>query len=670
MVLQKDDWLQLYTFMLKMRLIEERATELYHRPDSPIVGRVYTGRGQEAVSVGAAYALEPGDVIAPLYRDLGALLVRGVTAREVFCQYMGRANSSARGKDSGIHIGDPERGIISMISNLVASLPVATGVGLKFRMEGVPQVVMSFCGDGATAHGSFHEGVNFAAARRLPVVFVVENNQWALSTPVRKHTALERLADRALGYGIPGVQVDGNDVLAVYEAAREAVERARRGEGPTLIEAVTMRMEGHSITDPAHYVPREMLETWREKDPIARFRRFLMEQGVLDETADAQLRAEILAEIEDAVAFAEASSMLPPEAALEDVFAVSRPGSTDVALSSRPLSSTTGNRSRVISYRAAIREALWEAMRADRRVFILGEDVEYGGVYGITKGFLEEFGPQRVIDTPIAEAAIVGAATGAALFGLRPVAEIQFADFIAPAMDVLVNMTAKYHYRTRWPVPLVIRTPAGRILEAHGSTGPFHSQTPEAWFAHAPGLKVVVPATPADAKGLLLAAIEDPNPVLFFEQKALYNLRGEVPEGYYTLPLGEAVVRRAGNDLSIIAYGAMVQEALQAAESLAAEGLEAEVVDLRTLVPLDREAVLATVRKTGKVLIVHEANRTAGFGAELAALITEAAFEWLDGPVVRVTAPDTPTPSATPMARFWYPDAARIAEAARELAAY
>jgi pyruvate/2-oxoglutarate/acetoin dehydrogenase E1 component len=325
---------------------------------------------------------------------------------------------------------------------------------------------------------------------------------------------------------------------------------------------------------------------------------------------------------------------------------------------------------RRITYRAAIHEALWEALRRDERVFILGEDVEYGGVYGVTKGILEAFGPGRIVDTPIAETAIVGAATGAALFGMRPVAEIQFADFIAPAMDELVNMTAKYHYRTRWPVPLVIRAPSGAIIEAHGSTGPFHSQSPEAWFAHTPGLKVVVPATPFDAKGLLLAAIEDPNPVLFLEQKALYNLQGEVPEGYYTVPLGQAVMRRQGSDLSIVAYGALVPEALQAAETLAAEGVDVEVLDLRTLVPLDRAALLATVRKTGKVLIVHEAQRSAGFGAELAALIAQEAFEWLDGPVMRVTAPDIPTPSATALARFWYPDADKIVAAARELAAY
>ncbi len=659
--LRKDDYLALFTLMLKMRRIEERATELYHQDRSPIVGRVYTGRGQEAIPVGAAYALEPQDVIAPLYRDLGALLVRGVTAREVFAQYMGRANSCTQGRDSGLHIGDPERGIVSMISNLAASVPVAVGVALAFWMNGEPRVAMTFFGDGATAHGSFHEGVNMAAARRLPVVFVLENNQWALSTPVHKHTALRELADRARGYGIPGVRVDGNDVLAVYQAAREAVERARRGDGPTLIEAVTMRMSGHSVTDPAHYVPPEMLAEWAERDPIERFRAFLREEGLLTDEEEARLVADIEAEVEDAVAFALNSPPPAPETALKDVFAPAP------ALAQPPPPETT---TRTLTYRAAIREALFEAMQADARVFVLGEDVEYGGVYGLTKGLLEAFGPRRVVDTPIAETAIVGAATGAALFGMRPVAEIQFADFIASAMDELVNMTAKYHYRTRWPVPLVIRAPAGAILEPHGSTGPFHSQSPEAWFAHAPGLKIVVPSTPYDAKGLLLAAIEDPNPVLFFEQKALYNERGPVPEGHYTVPLGQAAVRREGRDLSIVTYGATVVEALKAARALAEEGVEVEVVDLRTLVPLDEETVLASARKTGKVLVVHEANGTAGFGAEVVARVVAGAFEWLDAPVQRLTAPDTPTPAALPLATLWYPDAEKIAVAARDLAAY
>lgn len=663
MTLVNDDWLNLYIFMRKMRMIEERANELYHRDDSPIVGRVYTGRGQEAISVGASYALDDDDVIAPLYRDLGALLVRGVTTRELFCQYMGRANSSNRGKDSGIHIGDRDRGIVSMISNLAASVPVAAGLGLMFALKDEPRVAMTFFGDGATAHGSFHEGINFAAAHRLPVVFILENNQWALSTPANRHNALDVLADRAAGYGIPGERVDGNDVLAVYDAACSAVQRARRGDGPTLIEAVTMRMEGHSTTDPAQYVPDEMYAAWEEEDPIARFRQFLVDQEVLDEERDANIEQKLRDEIEEAVEYAEASDVLPAEAAAEGVFAVNETVSKSVPADAL-------HNAAELSYRGAIRDALRVALASDERVFLLGEDIEYGGVYGVTKDILDDFGPHRIVDTPIAETAIVGAATGAALFGMRPVAEIQFADFIAPAMDELVNMTAKYHYRTEWPVPLVIRTPAGAIIESHGSTGPFHSQSPEAWFVHTPGIKVVVPATAYDAKGLLLAAIEDPNPVLFLEQKALYNLREPVPDGYYTLPLGEAAVRREGRDLSIITYGAMVQESLDAADVLAGEGVDAEVVDLRTLVPLDREAVLATSRKTGKILVVHEANLSAGVGGEIAALIAQHAFEWLDGPVTRVAAPDTPTPSAKSLAEYWYPDATKIASAARKLAAY
>lgn len=322
-----------------------------------------------------------------------------------------------------------------------------------------------------------------------------------------------------------------------------------------------------------------------------------------------------------------------------------------------------------LSYRLAIREALFEVMATDERVFVLGEDVEYQGVYGITRGLLEEYGPDRVIDTPISETAIVGAAMGAALMGMRPVAEIQFADFIAAAMDPLVNMAAKYHYRTGTAVPMVVRAPAGAILSDTGSTGPFHSQNPEAWFAHTPGIKVVIPATPYDAKGLLLAALEDPDPVLFLEQKSLYNLKGDVPPGNYTVPLGQARLAREGRDLSVIAYGAMVPAAVEAAESLARE-VDVEVLDLRCLVPLDKEAVLTTARKTGKIVIVHEATRTAGFGAELAALIAEEAFDYLDGPVMRVTSPDAPVPAAPAMADYYLPDAGKIRDAVRWLAAY
>ncbi|MEM7332400.1 MAG: alpha-ketoacid dehydrogenase subunit beta [Chloroflexota bacterium] len=325
---------------------------------------------------------------------------------------------------------------------------------------------------------------------------------------------------------------------------------------------------------------------------------------------------------------------------------------------------------RKLTYRAAIREAMWEAMQADKSVFILGEDVEYGGVYAVTRGFLDEFGPDRIVDTPIAETAIIGAAQGAALVGMRPIAEIQFADFITPALDLLANMTAKYHYRTRQPLPMVIRAPSGAIMTAHGSTGPFHSQCPEAWYAHTPGIKVVLPANPHDAKGLLHASIDDPNPVLFLEQKGLYNLKEPVPEGKFTVPLGKANVVREGHDVSVIAYGAMVPMALEAAAHLAAQNISIEVIDLRTIVPLDKETVLESVQKTGKVVIAHEATLTAGFGGELSAIIAEEAFEYLDGPIRRVAAADTPIPAAPQLAEFVLPNVEKLSATIRDLAAF
>ncbi|MFT5196266.1 MAG: pyruvate/2-oxoglutarate/acetoin dehydrogenase E1 component [Cellvibrionaceae bacterium] len=325
---------------------------------------------------------------------------------------------------------------------------------------------------------------------------------------------------------------------------------------------------------------------------------------------------------------------------------------------------------RNLTYRAAIREAMWESMQADESVFILGEDVEYGGVYAVTRGFLDEFGPDRIVDTPIAETAIIGAAQGAALVGMRPIAEIQFADFITPALDLLANMTAKYHYRTRQPIPMVIRAPSGSIVTAHGSTGPFHSQCPEAWYAHTPGIKVVLPANPYDAKGLLHASIDDPNPVLFLEQKGLYNLKSDVPEGKYVVPLGQANIVRSGDDISVITYGAMVPMALEAADRMAQEGVSVEIVDLRTIVPLDKEAILESVRKTGKCVIAHEATLTAGFGAELSAIIAEEAFEYLDGPIRRVAAADTPIPAAPQLADFVLPNVDKLTATIRDLVAF
>jgi 2-oxoisovalerate dehydrogenase E1 component len=666
MNLIEHDRRQLLHYMRLSRAIEDAAWNLANQ--SRLVGRLYTGHGQEAIPVGSAYALAAHDVIAPMYRDLGAHLVRGVEPWEIFAQYMGKRDSSNRGKDSGLHIGDMARGIVGMISVLPDSLPVAAGVALAFQLRGEPRVAMTWLGEGATSTGAFHEAVNLAAVMRLPLVVIVENNQWALSTPASREYGEARLVDRAIGYGIAGEAVDGNDVEAVYATARRAVDRARAGDGPTLIEAMTMRMRGHSIIDAAKYVPAEQIAEWTAKDPIQLQRERLIREGMWDAQSDSALEALVDAAVESAVAQAAAMDDPRPEDAYVGVFAVAPPV-PDVPppqLTLLTAADDTPAPVRVLTYHAAIREALEIALREDERVFLLGEDIAtYGGVYKVTDGLLADFGAKRVIDTPISENAIIGAATGAALCGLRPVAEIQFADFLACAMDPLVNMAAAIHYRWGQSVPMVVRAPTGATW---ASAGPFHSQSPEAWFAHTPGIKVVMPATPADAKGLLLAAIDDPNPVLFLEQKYLYRrLEGEVPEGRYTVPLGKARVAREGTDLTVVAWGSLVQKSLEAADLVADEGIDPEIIDLRSIVPWDRAAVIESVERTGRVLVVYEAHWTAGFGAEVAATIAEMAFGALDAPVIRLAGLDTPVPAHPILEQEYLPDERKIAVAMRKL---
>jgi 2-oxoisovalerate dehydrogenase E1 component len=541
-------------------------------------------------------------------------------------------------------------------------LPVADGLALAASLRGEDRVVAAFTGDGATSEGDFHEALNLAAVWRLPVLFVVENNQYGLSTPVTEQYACRDLADRGVGYGMPGVVCDGNDVLAVIACVREAAARARRGEGPTLIEFKTFRMRGHEEASGTAYVPAELIEAWAGKDPIARFERHLDAVGVLPAGERAALRAaaktRIDALVDEALAAPAPASTADRE--LVDVFApsatVARPPAVD-AVRTAP----------VRRYVDAIGDGLREAMRRWPNTVLLGQDIaDYGGVFKATEGFVEEFGRARVRNTPIIESGALGCALGLALDGFVPMVEMQFGDFISCGFNQVVNNLAKTHYRWGAPVPVVIRAPIGGGTGA----GPFHSQNVEAWFAHVAGLKVVAPATAFDAKGLLLAAFEDGNPVLFLEHKLLYrSAKGPVPEGFYTLPLGAAHVVRAGTDATIVTYGVGVTWALEAAAALAAEGRAIEVVDLRTLAPWDAETVVASVRKTGRALVLHEAPLTGGFGGEVAATIGQAAFEWLDAPVARVAALDTPVPFSKALEEVYSPRT-RLLPAVRALLAY
>ena len=523
-----------------------------------------------------------------------------------------------------------------MISHLGAMLPVACGLALSSQLKGDGRVAATFTGDGATSEGDFHEALNLAAVWKLPVIFVIENNQYGLSTPSSEQYACARLSDRAIGYGIHGETVDGNDVMAVHEAVSAAAERARAGKGPTLLEFLTFRMRGHEEASGTAYVPAHLFEEWARKDPIVRFEGVLKARGIISSFEIDDLRQRIRDEVDqvadEALATPEPTSTREQEIAA--VYAASPP-STPVEPAAR---------SHELRYIDAITDALRTGMRRDPRVVLMGQDVaEYGGVFKVTKGFVEEFGRARIRNTPIIESGVVGAALGLAIDGMVPVVEMQFGDFISCGFNQIVNNLAKTHYRWGASVPCVIRTPSGGGTGA----GPFHSQNVEAWFAHVAGLRVVAPATPEDAKGLLLASMAEPNPVLFLEHKYLYrSLKGLVPEGYFTTPLGSARVARRGEDLTIVSYGVAVHWAMEAANTLEDEGVSIEVIDLRTLVPWDKRTVLDSVRRTSRAVVLHEAPLTAGFGAEVAATIAQEAFDMLDAPVTRLAGCDTPIPFA------------------------
>jgi 2-oxoisovalerate dehydrogenase E1 component len=648
---------RLYRALLLPRLIEEKALLLLRQGR---LSKWFSGMGQEAIAVGVTFALEADDWILPMHRNLGVFTTRGVDLGRLFRQLFGKDGGFTKGRDRTFHFGLLEKRLVGMISHLGATVPVADGLALAAQLRGERRVAATFSGDGGTSEGDFHEAVNLAAVWKLPVLFVIENNQYGLSTPVAEQYACADLADRGIGYGIPGVVVDGNDVLAVVEAVGRAAVRARRGDGPTLLEFKTFRMRGHEEASGTAYVPKQLFEEWAAKDPVARFEQWLSARGLLDEVTREKLRAELKPVIDALVdeALAAPDPVSSAESELADVYAPSALRIEDPEPSA-PVSERR--------YVDAIQDGLREVMRRGREVILIGQDIaEYGGVFKVTEGFAAEFGKARVRNTPIIESGAVGAALGLALDGFRPMIEMQFGDFITCGFNQIVNNLAKTHYRWGAAVPVVVRVPVGGGTGA----GPFHSQNVEAWFTHVAGLKVVAPATPYDAKGLLTAAFEDGNPVLYLEHKLLYrSARERVPSGWYTLPLGQARVARAGTDATIVTYSVGVSWALDAAERMAGEGRSIEVIDLRTLQPWDRETVLTSVRKTGRALVLHEAPTAGGFGGELAAVIGAEAFDALDAPVSRLGALDTPVPFSKALEEVFSPRA-RLLPALRELLAY
>ena len=653
--LDREDLLGIYRNLLVTRGIEERGHILYKQGKIP--GSFYTGRGNEGAAVGVATAMGPNDVGTPLHRDMGVHVTRGVEPWRIFAQYMGREGGPTRGRDGNVHMADSRLGMIAMVSHLPAMMPVAVGCALAFRIRDEKRVAVGWSGEGAMARGDAHEAMNFAGVRQLPVVFICDNNQWAYSTPTHLGYAIEHLADRAAAYGFEGVVVDGTDVLAVYRETKAAVEKARNGGGPTLLELKTLRMEGHAVHDDAFYVPKELFEEWAKNDPLERFRTWLRENAELTGEEEEEISSRVKKLLNDALAQAEESPLPDPAHAARGCLRDARgPRHAPPQVMAEK------------TYLQAISDGLRQEMRRDDRVFVIGEDVGvYGGAFKVTLGFQEEFGPWRVIDSPLAETAILGAATGASIMGMRPVAEMQFADFISCGWDHLVTVAAKQRFRAGTPVPIVVRLPSGGGF----SGGPFHSQNPESSFAHIPGLKCVCPATPEDAKGLLVAAIEDPNPVLFFEHKHLYRrIKADVPDERYVTPIGKARTHLEGDDVSVITWGAMVYTAEEAAKQLEADGVSVEIVDLRTVMPWDKEAVLESVRKTSKVVVLHEDNRTGGFGGEIAATIAEEAFEDLDAPVRRIAAPDCPVPFSPVLEKAFLPQVEDVVQGLRELAEY
>jgi pyruvate dehydrogenase E1 component alpha subunit len=659
------DWLYQ---MLLIRAFEETVEQLYAA--GKMHGTMHLYIGQEAVAVGAIAALRPDDYITSTHRGHGHAIAKGQDLRAMLAELLGKETGVCRGRGGSMHLADLERGNLGANGIVAGGIPIAVGAGLSIRMQGQDRVVLCFFGDGAANHGNFHEGLNMAAIWRLPVVFLCENNQYAMSMAVRRAMAVPRVADRAVAYGIPGETVDGMDVVAVYRAVRAAVERARRGEGPTLIEAITYRYRGHSKSDRQVYRTKDEVQAWMARDPIARLREALIARGWLSEAEAAALEERAREAVAEALRAAEGDP--EPEVAqlTEGVYAedpLFPPRWIRQAFGSEvPVEPPAGTRE--LSYAEALREAMAQAMAADERVFLMGEDIGvYGGAFGVTQGLIERFGPERVRDTPISENTIVGAGVGAALTGMRPIVEMQFMDFVTLAMEQTVLQAAKvrYMFGGKARVPLVLRLPGGSGTGAAAQ----HSESLEAWFVHVPGLKVVAPATPYDAKGLLLAALADDNPVIFVEHKLLYRTRGPVPEEPYLVSLGKAAVRRPGRHLTIVAYSIAVLRALEAAERLAAEGIEAEVIDLRTLKPYDAETVIASVKKTGKLLIVHEAPLLGGFGGELAAAVAQSeAFAYLEAPIVRLGGADVPIPYHPRLERAAVPQVEDIVEAARRLA--
>ncbi len=637
---ENEELISIYKAILKPRLIEEKMLILLRQGK---ISKWFSGWGQEGISVGAALAMNKDEFILPMHRNLGIFTTREIPLSRLFAQFQGKMSGFTKGRDRSFHFGAKDYNIVGMISHLGPQLGIADGIALANVLKDNKQATLVFSGDGGASEGDFHESLNVAAVWDLPVIFAIENNCWGLSTPSNEQFKCKQFIDKGVGYGMDAFQVDGNNILDVIRTIRKIATSIRQKPRPFLLECMTFRMRGHEEASGTKYYPDGIQDKWHKKDPVLNFEAFLEESGILSETVKEQIIADIKAEIQNGleIAFAEAPIEADLETELNDVYA---PFVQKVIAPS----SSNKTEKRLID---AVSDAMFQSMEKYPELVIMGQDVaEYGGVFKATEGFVEKFGKARVRNTPICESAIVGAGLGLSISGMKAIVEMQFADFATCGFNQIINNLAKIHWRWGQNADVVVRMPTG----ANTAAGPFHSQSNEAWFVHTPGLKVVYPAFPGDAKGLLNAAIEDPNPVLFFEHKFLYrSIREDISDDYFTTEIGKAAYVRKGEDLTIVTYGLGVHWAMEVLDSH--PEISATIVDLRTLLPLDTATIYEAVKATGKVIVLHEDCMTGGIGGEIASLINENCYEALDAPVKRVASLDTPVPFAVALEKQFLP---------------
>lgn len=644
----------LFEGILFPRMIEEKMLILLRQNK---ISKWFSGIGQEAIAVGITLALDDDEYILPMHRNLGVFTARKIPFDRLFAQWQGTMNGYTKGRDRSFHFGTNEHHIVGMISHLGPQNGVADGIALASKLKGEEKVTVVFNGDGGTSEGDFHEAINVAAVWDLPVIFVIENNGYGLSTPSNEQFRCESFADKGIGYGVEALSIDGNNILEVYDTVRLLAESLRKQHRPVLLECRTFRMRGHEEASGTKYVPKQLLQDWAKKDPVENYEQFMLKEGIIDSDYIQNLRQKIKKEIELGLvsALGEIYPSADTQSELKDVYA---------PFTQRIISPLSENKSEK-RFIDAIREGLQQSMERYENLVLMGQDIaEYGGVFKITEGFVEQFGKERVRNTPICESAIIGAGLGLSIKGMKAMVEMQFADFVTEGFNQIVNNLAKTYWRWAQHADVVVRMPTG----AGTAAGPFHSQSNEAWFFHTPGLKIVYPSNPYDAKGLLCAAIDDPNPFLYFEHKLLYrSIKDQIPDDYYQVEVGKAKLVAEGNACTIITYGMGVHWAIETLTSM--PNIEADILDLRTLLPWDKEAVATSVKKTNRVLILHEDTLTGGIGGEISAWIGEHLFEYLEAPIVRVAGLDTPIPFSSVLENNFLPKG-RLQEKIEALVSY